>query len=103
MREIRDLLYNTDQTGMLIDEMACFVYTPGQPSLVDADRAMWDYNPILTSSYVNASKAGHGRFYENAVSPGDFAGMAQKMKNYVAARNAWIGATRSLPPSRKRR
>ena len=28
MREIRDLLYNPEQTGMLIDEMASFVYSP---------------------------------------------------------------------------
>ena len=60
MREIRDLLYNSEQTGMLIDEMASFIYTPGQLSWVDADRAMWDYNPIMTSSYVNSSKAGVG-------------------------------------------
>ena len=28
-----------------------------------ADRALWDYNPILSAySYVNSSKAGWGRF-----------------------------------------
>ncbi|OHB68933.1 MAG: hypothetical protein A2V70_09625, partial [Planctomycetes bacterium RBG_13_63_9] len=90
MREIRVLLYNPEQTGMLIDEMASFIYTPGEPSLVDADRAMWDYSPILVNwSYVNSSKAGHGRFYEKSATD-DFVGMTQLMKDYVVSRGAWI-------------
>ena len=40
---------------------ADLVDRPGN-SLVEADRAMWDYNPILVSANVNLSKAGHGRF-----------------------------------------
>ncbi len=92
LREIRDLLYNPEQTGQLIDEMAAEIYTPGQPSFVDADRAMWDYNPILVSSYVNSSKAGHGRFYQQAATK-NFAGMIQLMKNYVASRGAFIDST----------
>jgi hypothetical protein len=89
IREIRDLLYNPEQTGMIIDEFARHIYTPGQPSWVDADRAMWDYNPILTSSYINPSKAGHGRFYQQAVTD-DFPGMMQLMKNYVVSRGAFL-------------
>jgi len=85
VREIRDLLFNPEQTGMLLDEVARVVYTPGEPSLVDADRAMWDYNPILISSYINSSKASHGRYYE-AVPTRDFAGMIDHVKNYVAGR-----------------
>ena len=96
MREIRDLLYNPEQTGMLIDEMASFIYTPGQLSWVDADCAMWDYNPIMTSSYVNSSKAGAGLYYSDGA--GDlpshnFAGMIQLMKNYINSRGAWIDST----------
>ncbi|MGA2062707.1 MAG: lamin tail domain-containing protein, partial [Thermoguttaceae bacterium] len=96
MREIRDLLYNPEQTGMLIDEMASFIYTPGQLSWVDADCAMWDYNPIMTSSYVNSSKAGVGRYYAGGAGDlptNNFAGMIQLMKNYVASRGAWIDST----------
>ncbi len=89
VRELMDLLYNPEQTGMLIDEMAAFVYTPDQPSLVDADRAMWDYNPILRSSYTNPDKAGHGRYYESSATD-DFAGMIQLMKDYVDSRGAWM-------------
>lgn len=93
MREIRDLLYNSEQAGMLIDEIANFVYTAGQPSLVDADRAMWDNNPIMTSNYVNSSKAGAGRFYAGGggIPPtGSFAGMIQLLKNYVVSRGSYI-------------
>lgn len=92
MREIRDLLYNTDQANQLIDEMARFIYTPGEPSLVDADRAMWDYNPILISSNVNSSKAGHGRYYQQATTR-NFPGMIQLMKNYIVSRGNYIDTT----------
>ncbi|MCX5643192.1 MAG: lamin tail domain-containing protein [Phycisphaerae bacterium] len=83
LREIMDLLYNSEQVGQMIDEYAALVNSPNPgASMVDADRAMWDYNPILTSSYVNSSKAGWGRFYQ-AVATRDFPGMAQQMKDYV--------------------
>lgn len=98
VREILDLLFTPEQTGMLIDELASFIYQPGVPSLVDADRAMWDYNPILASGYVNSSKAGHGRFYQSAVdnpsTPASelntFPGMIQRMRNYVNTRRTVI-------------
>ncbi|HEY3392833.1 MAG TPA: lamin tail domain-containing protein, partial [Lacipirellulaceae bacterium] len=97
IRELRDLLINVEQVGLIVDEMASFVYTPGQPSLVDADRAMWDYNPILVSSYVNAGKAGHGRFYAGnggSIPPtGDFGGMMQVLKNYAVTRSNFIDST----------
>ena len=95
LREIIDLLYNTDQVGQMIDEYAALVDSPSPgASMVDADRAMWDYNPIMASSYVNSSKAGQGRFYQTAATK-DFRGMVQMMKDYVAfvydhTRN-WMG------------
>ena len=89
VRELRDLLFNEEQTGMLIDEFASMVYEPGELSWVDADRAMWDYNPILSSSYVNSSKAGRGRFYRQAETD-DFPGMAQLMKDYVEERSSFL-------------
>jgi len=85
LREIVDLLFNPEQTGMLLDECAQFIYTPGEPSMVDADRMMWDYNPIMSSSYINTSKTGPGWFYQ-ASPTRDFAGMLQLQKNYVASR-----------------
>ena len=98
VREVLDLLFTPEQAGMLIDEKAAVLYQPGQPSFADADRAMWDYNPILVSSFVNSSKAGHGRFYARAVNDpatpaseaGTFAGMLVKMKNYVVTRRGVI-------------
>ncbi len=91
IREIRDLLYNTTETYKLIDELAAVIDDPaGGPSIVDADRARWDYSPILTnSSIVNLSKAGQGRFYQQA-STKDFPGMVQMMKSYVLSRGSWI-------------
>ncbi|MCK4293945.1 MAG: lamin tail domain-containing protein, partial [Planctomycetes bacterium] len=87
IREIRDLLFNTDQGWQLIDDLAAIIDDPaGGPSIVDADRAMWDYNPIMVSSYVNSSKAGQGRFYQKAATK-DFPGMVQIMKGYVVQRS----------------
>ncbi|TWT72843.1 CotH protein [Posidoniimonas polymericola] len=93
MREIRDLLYNEEQVSLLVDESSSFVFTEGQPSLVDADRAMWDFNPILVSDYVNLGQAGHGRFYAGGGSvppPGSYAGMKQVLVDYSITRGAWI-------------
>ena len=79
-REIRDLLYNPEQTGMLLDELSAVISDPraGQP-FVEADRAKWDYHPIMTSRWVNPVKAGHGKFYEQSPTH-DFAGMVKTMK-----------------------
>jgi hypothetical protein len=90
LREIRDLLFNPDQAGQLIDELASIIYDfSGNPSPASADRAMWDYNPVMISNYINPSKAGQGRFYQ-VVPSKDFPGMVQLMKNYVESRGAWI-------------
>ncbi|MCD6304452.1 MAG: lamin tail domain-containing protein, partial [Planctomycetes bacterium] len=87
LREIEDLLYNPDQMYPLLDELADIIDPPGaEHSIADADRAMWDYNPIMTSSYVNSSKAGAGRFYQAAATK-DFRGMVQLMKDYVVSSN----------------
>lgn len=99
VREVRDLLFNTDQTHQLIDEVAHVVYQPGQASMVDADRAMWDYNPILVSNYINSSKASHGRFYENAVGGRSFAGMITRVKNYVGSRGSWMDTNEAADSS----
>ncbi|MHC4691470.1 MAG: lamin tail domain-containing protein [Planctomycetota bacterium] len=83
LREFHDLLYNSEQMDKLLDDLAAIIDDPGGGlSIVDADRAMWDYNPIMTSGYVNSSKAGKGRFYQQAATK-DFRGMVQIMKDYV--------------------
>lgn len=90
LREIMDLLFNSEQTGLLIDEQAALVNEPADGlSMVDADRAMWDYNPLMESGRAVERKAGKGRFYESSPT-GDFAGMGTLMKTWVVERTAWI-------------
>ena len=93
LREIRDLLYNSEQAGQLIDEYAAIISdSAGKKSIVDADRALWDYNPVMTDSRRSMQgKAGVGHFYEAAPAH-DFAGMVRLMKNYVRSRGVWIDA-----------
>ena len=87
LREFHDLLYNSDQLYQVLDDLADIIDRPtGGPTFVEADRAMWDYNPIMTSGYINMSKAGQGRFYQQAATK-DFRGMEQIMKNYVVSSN----------------
>jgi hypothetical protein len=90
LRELRDLLFNPDQMFPLIDETAALINTPGDGlAMVDADRALWDYNPILISPYVNKKRAVQGRYYSDSPT-GDFAGMVQLLKDYVLRRAGWI-------------
>ena len=90
-REILDLLFNNDEGYELIDEFAAIIDEPSgrMPSIVDADRAMWDYHPIMSSGRVNSSKAGKGRFYQKAGTK-DFPGMVKLMKNYIRTRHNFI-------------
>ena len=90
-REILDLLFNNDEGYKLIDEFAAIINEPtGQmPSIADADRAMWDYHPIMSSGKVNSSKAGKGRFYQKAGTK-DFPGMVKIMKDYIRTRRNFI-------------
>ena len=86
LRELRDLLFNSDQTHKLIDEYAAIISDPrGGPSMVDADRAMWDYHPVVG----RVMKGGSGLFYQ-ASRTKTFAGMVQLMKDYVNNRSALI-------------
>lgn len=98
VREVRDLLFNTDQAWQLIDEYASRLRGPtNAPTILDADRCMWDYNPKMIDSAYSSSlgKAGHGRFYQWPNEPTvtkDFNGCIQLMKNYVATRSALLNS-----------
>jgi hypothetical protein len=86
LREIRDLLFNAEQTGQIIDEYAAVIWDrTGTRSIAEADRRKWDYHPMMAI----AMKAGQGLFYEAAPTQ-DFPGMVQLMKNYIKTRGAWI-------------
>lgn len=90
LRSVRDLIFNAEQMNLLIDELVAVIDTPaGGASMVDADRAMWDFNPILESRYVIENRAKKGAFYRQAPSR-DFAGMVQLMREWVTKRSAWI-------------
>jgi hypothetical protein len=80
VRELRDLLWNAEQAGQLIDEHARFV----QP-LAEADRRMWDYHPAMRYNGISEQ----GKFYLN-FTPHDFSGCVAKMKNWVATRATFL-------------
>ena len=80
VREIMDLLYNSDEGYKLIDEMVKDVWTPGSPSLVSADRRQWDNNPRIN----------HPDRYYDVASDKDFGGMIQVLKNYLVSRGSWM-------------
>lgn len=113
VRELRDLLFNEDEAFRLIDEYAAVARgtnnAPQKPTILQADQFMWDYNPVMVSSLVNASKAGHGRFYtfplESSSDPslrGSFEAVPKILKNYVRKRAAILDANArdTLVPSR---
>jgi hypothetical protein len=93
IREWRDLFWNSDQAFALIDEYATLLRGPtNAPTLLDADRSMWDYNPkMISGTYSDnpSSKAGQGRFYQfpnEPTVPHTFDGTIQLMKSYVGYR-----------------
>jgi hypothetical protein len=98
IREIRDLLFNTDQAYNLLDEYANIIDPVGVAnSPVDWDRAMWDYNPIMNpaTGFTYGNKGGVGRYYAGGPgitipAPGGFRGMVQEMKNYIVERGAYL-------------
>jgi len=50
-RELLDLLFNADQAGQLVDEMASIISDPCGQSFIDAERAMWEDHPRMSSRY----------------------------------------------------
>jgi hypothetical protein len=87
LREIRDLLFNPQETHRLIEETAALIQDPAHvgADLLEADRRKWDYHPQVTDH----RHAGQGRYYR-AGGTGDFAGMVQLMKDYVVTRGRWV-------------
>ena len=90
VREFRDLLWNGDEAFRLIDEYARRVRGTNVLSFIDADRAHWDYHPVLGNPQISQpSKAGQGRFYKFTPYSGvsrTFEGAVQIMKRYVTYR-----------------
>ncbi len=80
VREIMDLLYNSDEGYRLIDESVRHVWTPGAPSLVSADRRLWDNNPRIVVKDL----------YYDAAFNNEFSGMIQILKDYIVSRGSWM-------------
>ncbi|HEY2762340.1 MAG TPA: CotH kinase family protein, partial [Pirellulales bacterium] len=94
VRELEDLLFTPENISKLADAYANIVNPPGAgPTLAQADAAMWDYNPIETSSDVNSSKAGAGRYYANGSPTQDFAGMVARLKSFAITRLTYLDNT----------
>lgn len=94
VREIQDLLYNNNEVGKMADAYANLVNPPGTgPTIVQADAAMWDYNPIMSSSFVNSSKSSPGLYYLGGSPTHDFAGMVARLKSYVTTRESYLTNT----------
>jgi hypothetical protein len=93
VRGLRDLLFNEEQMDRMLREHAAFINTPADGlSMVDADRAMWDYNPVYATRYVDPERTGPGQFYTAAESR-DFPGMVERMRTWVRERGRWIDET----------
>jgi len=100
VREVRDLMFNADQAYRMIDEYAWLLRGPTNgPTILDADRFMWDFNPKMASATYsqNVGKAGQGEYYQfsqesgtNANLRGSFNAGIQIMKNYVNIRGAFL-------------
>jgi hypothetical protein len=108
VREIHDLLFNPEQTGRLIDEYAAIINDAADGlSMVDADRAMWDYHWVMSDAACSqyrdqcgSNKAGQNRFYKKAESMGysrSFEGMVQVMKDFVVERQSHMASISSDP------
>jgi hypothetical protein len=74
VRELSDLLVNSDQCGQIIDECAAVISDPAGVSFVEADRALWDHHPRNTSP---------GTYYQSSPT-GDFAGMVERMREFIS-------------------
>lgn len=101
VREIRDLLFNTNQAYQMIEEQAALLRGDASaPGLLEADRCQWDYNPkMIDSRYgpISNDKAGQGRYYQfplesgtNASLKGSFAATVLLLKNYVNIRGSYL-------------
>ncbi len=106
LRELRDLLFNPEQTGVLIEEYTSLIATRhGALTFAEADRRKWDYHPIHTSPHAMGGMKTRPGLYYTASPSGDIFGMAQLMKRYVGTRGRqldqrWL-ANPSLPPKPK--
>ena len=89
-RELQDLLFNAEQVGMLVDEIAGVVNPQtGNMTMVDVDQFMWNNNPATAGNHRRAfnrqtarydSRGGAG---SRTMVSGDHEGFAQWIKDFM--------------------
>ncbi len=90
LRALRDLLLNPEQIAPLLEELAAAIDSPPQgDSMVDADRARWDYNPLFLTRYVDPGRTWYGAYYA-AAADGTFRGIVANMRAFAERRIAYI-------------
>jgi hypothetical protein len=86
----QDLLFNNDEMDRLIDDYGSIIDPSSDThSLVDADRAMWDYHPIMRSRYSRPHQASQGRFYFGNEAA-TFGVMLAYLKQFARKRSKWV-------------
>jgi hypothetical protein len=90
LTSFKDLLFNEDEMERLIDDYASIIDPSSDThSLADADRAMWDYHPVMRSRYSSSRQAGQGRYYFGDESA-SFKVMVAYLKQFVQKRSRWV-------------
>lgn len=78
-RELLDLLFNPEQIGYVVDEIAALISSPDATrSFVEAERAMWDYHPRIIKK---------GQWYEQNefLATKDWPGMMTYYKTFLSS------------------
>lgn len=77
-RELLDLLFNSDQAGQVVDEIAALISdSDNTKSFIEAERAMWDYHPRINKK---------GQWYKNNefLTASDWPGMVTYYKTVLS-------------------
>ena len=84
VREIQDLLLNSDQAWSLIDELASVIDNPQlEHSLAEVDRALWDYHPRFSSKGSYYQNPFTGPYSSRFLDSADLPGLVQYVKEFV--------------------
>lgn len=83
-RELLDLLFNTDQAWQLVDELASIISDPCGQSFIDAEQALWEDHPRMSSKYDNLWYE-HNEFFNLPGKSKDWWNMVEYYKKYLSS------------------